>query len=557
MSDANKPALKAANDNPWYCLATMYDELPAQERDVLVVKNRLAWNRWIATGLSDEGRASLVKNGFPEPELAPLSPEEERAFCRAFAVRTGRKEELPPEPAATPDFTFTQFDRNVEFQGFLLRDADFKSAVFSGGADFTSATFFDANFSSALFSGGAIFKSATFSGHTAFNSATFAGADFDSATFSDYAAFVSAKFSYEAYFNSTTFSGPANFCEATFSYHTAFNSARFRGGAEFNSTTFSKTAHFISATFSDDAYFHWATFSDAMFTSATFSGRTSFLGAKFSNLASSSATFSGETSFHLVTISNFADFGSATFSNYAIFGSTKFTGEDPTFSKSADFSSATFSKLACFGSANFSKSAEFISATFAGPTDLSSIKFCGDANFASARFSAWSTLSTQTSLRERRSPEQSLETRCPIFAGRQCTRPPNGMAQFGQSPGTTEMPRNRRSMPMNASSRRWSASRSTRMSSVFFGKELRARRRLESPLSAARLLNFLYEALSDYGQSIGRAASLDRGVFCNRLFCFCWYARVQWNAPDQSGCGGLEFCKYFLIPAHQARNHDA
>jgi hypothetical protein len=31
----------------------MYDELPAQERDVLVVKNRLAWNRWIAAGLSD------------------------------------------------------------------------------------------------------------------------------------------------------------------------------------------------------------------------------------------------------------------------------------------------------------------------------------------------------------------------------------------------------------------------------------------------------------------------------------------------------------------------
>jgi uncharacterized protein YjbI with pentapeptide repeats len=453
----------------------MYDELPAQERDVLVVKNRLAWNRWIAAGLSDEGRASLVKNGFPEPELAPLSPEEERAFCRAFAVRTGRKKELPPEPAANPDFTFTQFDRNLEFQGFLLRDADFKSAVFSGGADFTSATFFDANFSSALFSGGAIFKSATFSGHTAFNSATFAGADFDSATFSDYAAFVSAKFSYEAYFNSTTFSGPANFCEATFSYHTAFNSARFCGGAEFNSTTFSKTAHFISATFSDDAYFHWATFSDAMFSSATFSGRTSFLGAKFSNLASSSATFSGETSFHLVTISNFAD-----------------------------FSSATFSKLADFGSANFSKSAEFISATFAGPTDLSSIKFCGDANFASARFSDVVNFLDTKFAAERRSPEQSLETRCPIFAGRQCTRPPNGMAQFGQSPRTTEMPRNRRSMPMNASSRRWSASRSTRMSSVFFRKGLRARRRLESPLSATRLLNFLYEALSDYGQSIGR-----------------------------------------------------
>jgi hypothetical protein len=282
-----------------------------------------------------------------------------------------------------------------------------------------------------------------------------------------------------------------------------------------------------------------------MFSSATFSGRTSFLGAKFSNLASSSATFSGETSFHLVTISNFADFSSATFSNYAIFGSTKFTGEDPTFSKSADFSSATFSKLADFGSANFSKSAEFISATFAGPTDLSSIKFCGDANFASARFSDVVNFLDTKFAAERRSPEQSLETRCPIFAGRQCTRPPNGMAQFGQSPRTTEMPRNRRSMPMNASSRRWSASRSTRMSSVFFRKGLRARRRLESPLSATRLLNFLYEALSDYGQSIGRPLLWIVVSFAIGYFVFAGTPVFNGTHLTRAGAVALSFANIF------------
>ena len=55
MSDAEKPALEPANDNPWYCLATLYGEQPEGRLDEgLADKNRKAWNRWIATALSDE-----------------------------------------------------------------------------------------------------------------------------------------------------------------------------------------------------------------------------------------------------------------------------------------------------------------------------------------------------------------------------------------------------------------------------------------------------------------------------------------------------------------------
>jgi hypothetical protein len=145
MSDADKPALRQAKDNPWYCLATLHGEQAAavdQYDSELRVKNRQAWNRWIARALTDERRTELVKDGFPEPELAPLSPEEKSAFCSAFAIRTGHDNELPPEPAQGADFSCTHFDREVAFDGFLFAQRlDFSSATFSGNADFGEATF--------------------------------------------------------------------------------------------------------------------------------------------------------------------------------------------------------------------------------------------------------------------------------------------------------------------------------------------------------------------------------------------------------------------------------
>jgi hypothetical protein len=50
MRDAVEPELRLANDNPWYCLARLYRELPkgANWDEDLVAKNRMAWNRWIA-----------------------------------------------------------------------------------------------------------------------------------------------------------------------------------------------------------------------------------------------------------------------------------------------------------------------------------------------------------------------------------------------------------------------------------------------------------------------------------------------------------------------------
>jgi Pentapeptide repeats (9 copies) len=220
-SDADKPAVRQANDNPWYCLATLYGELSdANLNTELRTKNRMAWNRWIAGALSDEQRAELVKKGFPEPELAPLSPDEKSAFYRAFASRTSRENGLPPEPADGVDFSRTHFDRKfVDFDGFL----------FVGGA----VTFF-VNFGAAAFSGRANFRGAAFFGYANFGLATFSGyADFDFARFSDTANFYTATFSGSASFYAATFSGSANFEAATFVHDVSFGSATFSGEAHF------------------------------------------------------------------------------------------------------------------------------------------------------------------------------------------------------------------------------------------------------------------------------------------------------------------------------------
>jgi hypothetical protein len=271
MSDADKPALKPANDNPWYCLATMHGEQAAEFDEELASKNRLAWNRWISTDLSDEERASLVKNGFPEPQLAPMSPEEKSAFCRAFADRIGRETDSPPEPTEKCDFTFTHFDRWVSFDGFLFRKhTDFGSATFShiaelsatfcGRASFYSVTFSDAYFGSATFSDSINFNSATFTRDADFTSATFSGdAFFSSAKFSGEGDFSSAKFFGDAVFQWAEFGGFATFSSAMFLSFLTFLNARFKTITAFDNADFrTNVPDFRGATMHEGTEWHGA-----------------------------------------------------------------------------------------------------------------------------------------------------------------------------------------------------------------------------------------------------------------------------------------------------------
>jgi len=465
MSDAEKPELRRANDNPWYCLATLHGEQPAQEdwdKD-LAAKNRMAWNRWMAGVLSDEQRADLVKKGFSEAELVPLTPAEESAFCSAFASRMGGEKELPPNPTEFVDFTFTHFDCVVIFRGFLyVGNADFSSAKFSLYADFRSAKF----------SGEAHFLSAQFFGNASFGSAKFSLANFSLAKFSGNAHFRSAEFSV-ANFNSATFS-VANFISAKFSVADFF-SAKFCGNANFGSTMFSV------------ANFNSATFAVADFDSAKFFGNAKFSSATFTEANFSSGKFSE------------ADFNSAKFS-VANFSSAKFSGD-------AKFINAEFTANTVFADARFETAVpDFRGAKMHEATEWHGVSWPSaprDKDTAQAQVYAYERLKQEMERLKKYEDEQ--------FFFRKELRARRGLI----SP------------------------------QFFFRKELRARRRLVSPGFGAWLLNYFYEASSDYGQSIGRPLLWLFVVFVIGSAIFAGTPVSNGTRMTIPGAAGLSFANIF------------
>src|SRR5208283_2803709 len=147
MTDAAKPRLQPANENIWYCLATVYGEQDkatsrptARFDEALEKRNRVAWNRWIASALSGEQRAELIKRGFFELELVPL-PEHERAeFLKAYAERTNAA--LPDPRNEGISFRSVLFEHPISFRGFVFPMAVFNNAEFRSKADFCKAAFF-------------------------------------------------------------------------------------------------------------------------------------------------------------------------------------------------------------------------------------------------------------------------------------------------------------------------------------------------------------------------------------------------------------------------------
>jgi hypothetical protein len=500
MSDAEKSQLRRANDNPWYCLATLYGEQEANgdwDED-LAAKNRVAWNRWMAAGLSEEQRAELVRKWWiSEPELEPLTPAEKSAICNDFASRAGRGEMSPPTPTDVVDFTRTHFDTVVTFEGFLyVADAKFNSATFSGEANFRSATF----------AGYADFKSATFSGDANFLSATFSDvADFRSATFSGNAYFRST-FSGDTYFESAAFSSRVDFRDATF-FFADFLSAAFSGDTYFGSATFSGVADFRLATFSDSAHFGLATFSgEARFGSATFSGEARFESATFpSVIYFESTTFSGNAHFESATFPGYAFFQSATFSGNADFRSA-------TFSSYADFGSATFSGYADFGSATFSSSAAFINAGFAASTFFRHSRFRTEVpDFRGAKMheaTEWHGVHWPPA------PKDESAAQAQVYAYERLRQ---------------EMERLKKHEDEQ----------------FFFRKELRARRGLISRWSGAWLLNYLYEASSNYGQSIARPLLWLIGVFAIGVAFFVGAPVFNGTRMPVPRAAGLSFANIF------------
>jgi uncharacterized protein YjbI with pentapeptide repeats len=324
--DGTKPRRKA-KDNPWYRLATLHGE-PSRASDEIAGKNRATWNRWMASRLSDDVRASLLE------ELTPFPDDELRSIEATIGSSLS---------ADLIDFSDTDFEA-VVFAGFVIPEITFAGATFSGNAIFANATFSDLADFRAEFSSSADFSGATFN---------------------------------VAHFFSATFIGIADFRRAAFIDQTDFTAA-----------VFSRYANFTGATFKDSATFIVSTLCEAQFTSAIFSRYADFTGATFSGKAAyfTGATFSAGAHFDSATFSADAYFsGEATFSGYAYFGSAAFNAD-------AYFTSVTFGDGANFAKATFSGDAGFVNAEMKGVTHFEYAKFGRPPQFFGAKLhegTAW------------------------------------------------------------------------------------------------------------------------------------------------------------------------
>jgi hypothetical protein len=88
---------KPPGDRAWYLLATLYGEpkerelygQPDEEEEELHGRNRLTWNRCMASKLSERLRATLIQVGrYSVAELTPFSEEELEAVQLDFAKRS-------------------------------------------------------------------------------------------------------------------------------------------------------------------------------------------------------------------------------------------------------------------------------------------------------------------------------------------------------------------------------------------------------------------------------------------------------------------------------------
>jgi len=243
---------RKAEDCPWYLLATLYGVAGSRDKE-LQAKNRMAWNRFMATGLSANIRAELTNEGrHSKEELTAFVPAEVAVLEIAFANRRGPASSVPFPQGSEIDFSNLEFEVPFQAQGFL----------FAGSAHFCGANFSDeAAFDDASFLDFTVFDDATFSGYVRFNGAGFFHyAGFKRATFADEAAFEGATFSGDGGFERASFLDDAGFERTTFFHSARFDGATFSGDASFDCATVHGEIRFINSEMKSETSFEAVTF---------------------------------------------------------------------------------------------------------------------------------------------------------------------------------------------------------------------------------------------------------------------------------------------------------
>jgi hypothetical protein len=122
-----REALKVADDetkpqdNPWYRLATFHGERsdPDDIHDEIAGKNRVTWNRWMVSRLTDDLKTELLEAGrCSAEELTPFLGDE----LRSIEAKIGSS-----ISANQIDFSDTDFE-SADFGGFVLELSGFLCA---------------------------------------------------------------------------------------------------------------------------------------------------------------------------------------------------------------------------------------------------------------------------------------------------------------------------------------------------------------------------------------------------------------------------------------------
>ena len=130
--------LTAARDNPWYVLATVYEEQEGRHSDLeRHAKNRRIWNGWMCQGKSSEERAQLAeKVGLPLSDLDDLTAQETADLDTAWHALCARCPDVErPAIGESIDMSEIHFSNTVVLEKCIFSgDADFSSSTFSGDA---------------------------------------------------------------------------------------------------------------------------------------------------------------------------------------------------------------------------------------------------------------------------------------------------------------------------------------------------------------------------------------------------------------------------------------
>ena len=420
----------------------------------------------------------------------------------------------------TLDLSGVVFPNNADFQGVEFPEVDFHHARFEGEANFRGSRFSEnANFQDVKFKDRAHFSHVKFNGgNTDFENAIFkAGAIFEGADFSNSDTnFKNAKFKGKANFRQTKFeknkldfSGveflEVDFSEVRFSNENIdFKDTRFNGRADFRDTYFEGNVFFQNTRFIGGEAIFWnakfqqnADFSrtkfiggDAGFNRAEFRGElVDFKDAYFSpGIAAvfSKAKFNGSANFFN---SEFSDWG-------AFFENTEFSGGY------VDFQNARFKGDATFLNAQFrSERIHFQDSFFKGYADFTAPgnnndvdAFQGEVDFSSAEFLDEVSFNNRK-FRQATSFRKATFNKAPLFHNCQLHQDTDFDAEFLGKEGD-EAARAYRTLKQDMEEKR---ARQEQLR--FYALEMKSRRSAEK-IKFLKLLSWLYEATSDYGQRI-------------------------------------------------------